>query len=75
MKNLKDYVLPSSARSRACIGRTLANMELSIVVAVLVMAFDWELDEEVHGNGTGMEIVERLNANPKELWVHATLRA
>lgn len=72
--NLKDYVLPFSLGPRACIGRNLAYMELSIVVAALVLAFDWKLDEDVHGGGKGMEIIERLNANPKELWMTATPR-
>lgn len=70
-QNLKDYVLPFSLGGRACIGRNLAYMEMSIVVAALIMSFDWSLDEQVHGGGNGMEICERLNANPKELWVHA----
>jgi hypothetical protein len=46
-------------------------MELSIVIAAAVLSFKWRLDEEVHGGGKGMEIIERLNANPKELWVTA----
>jgi hypothetical protein len=46
-------------------------MELSIVIAAAVLSFEWRLDEAVHGNGKGMEIIERLNANPKELWVKA----
>jgi benzoate 4-monooxygenase len=70
-QNLKDYVLPFSLGGRACIGRNLAYMELSIVVAALVLSFEWSLDEEKHGDGKGLEIIERLNSNPKELWVHA----
>ena len=70
--NLKSFVLPFSLGPRACIGRNLAYMELSIVVAALVLAFEWELDVDVHGDGRGLEIIERLNANPKELWVHAS---
>lgn len=73
--NLRDYVLPFSLGPRACIGRNLAYMELSMVVAALVLGFEWELDEDVHGDGKGMEIVERLNANPKELWVCVTPRS
>ena len=72
---LKEYVLPFSLGPRACIGRNLAYMELSIVVAALVLAFEWKLDEDMHGDGKGMEIVERLNANPKELWMCARPRA
>lgn len=70
-QNLKDYVLPFSLGGRACIGRNLAYMELSIVIATLVLAFEWSLDEEMHGGTKGLEIVERLNSNPKELWLHA----
>ena len=70
-QNLKDYVLPFSIGGRACIGRNLAYMELSIVIAALALAFDWSLDESTHGGGEGMEILERLNSNPKELWASA----
>ncbi|OQV09485.1 hypothetical protein CLAIMM_13603 [Cladophialophora immunda] len=66
-QNLKDYVLPFSLGSRACIGRNLAYMELSIVIAALVMSFEWQLarpDEE-------MVTIERFNSNPKELFVRA----
>lgn len=76
LSNLRDFVLPFSIGPRACIGRNLAYMELSIVVAALVLAFEWELDGEKHedtgfGEEGGLEVVERLNANPKELWVKA----
>ncbi|EXJ53387.1 uncharacterized protein A1O5_13376 [Cladophialophora psammophila CBS 110553] len=66
-RNLKDYVLPFSLGSRACIGRNLAYMELSIVIAALIMSFEWQLarpDEE-------MVTIERFNSNPKELLVKA----
>ena len=68
-QNLKDYVLPFSLGGRACIGRNLAYMELSVVIAALVLSFEWELDESRHADG--LEIIERLNSNPKELWVRA----
>lgn len=67
---LKDFVIPFSIGPRACVGRNLAYMELSIVIAALVRAFEWSVDGEKHGE-EGMEVVERLNANPKELWVVA----
>ena len=66
-RNLKDYVHPFSLGSRACIGRNLAYMELSIVIAALVLRFEWEL--AVEGD---MVTVERFNSNPKELMVKAT---
>lgn len=66
-KNLKDFVLPFSLGSRACIGRNLAYMELSNVIAALVMAFEWELESP----DAEMITVERFNSNPKELRVRA----
>ncbi|KAJ3459983.1 hypothetical protein FSOLCH5_007747 [Fusarium solani] len=69
-KNLKDFVLPFSLGGRACIGRNLAYMELSMVIAALVLGFEWELavpDSE-------MEMVERFNCNPKGLMVRAKVR-
>lgn len=66
-ENLKSYVLPFSLGSRACIGRNLAYMELSIVISSLIIGFEWELatpDWE-------MPTVERFNSNPKELIVRA----
>ena len=71
--NLKDFVHPFSLGGRACIGRNLAYMELSIVIAALILEFEWSLDDSVHGGDKGIEIIERLNSNPKELWVHARL--
>lgn len=68
--NLKDYVLPFSLGGRACMGRNLAYMELSMVVASLVLGFEWELAEP----GKEMEHVERFNCNPKELLVKANVR-
>ncbi|KAL8968675.1 MAG: hypothetical protein Q9183_002353 [Haloplaca sp. 2 TL-2023] len=69
-QNLKDYSLPFSLGGRGCIGRNLAYMELSIVIASLVMGFDWELAEP----GKDLEVIERLNSNPKELMVRAQAR-
>jgi len=70
-ENLRKFVLPFSLGGRACIGRNLAYMELSIVVAALVLGFEWDAAHEWHGNGRGMGITERLNANPQELWMRA----
>lgn len=69
-KNLKDFVLPFSLGGRACIGRNLAYMELSMVIAALVMGFEWELAEP----GKELEMMERFNCNPKELMVKAKVR-
>ncbi|KAL8674233.1 MAG: hypothetical protein Q9168_001358 [Polycauliona sp. 1 TL-2023] len=69
-QNLKDYSLPFSLGGRACIGRNLAYMELSIVIAALVVGFDWELAEP----GKDIEVIERLNSNPRDLFVKAKVR-
>ncbi|KAF2765375.1 cytochrome P450, partial [Teratosphaeria nubilosa] len=42
-KNLKDYVLPFTLGPRACIGRNLAYMEMSICLAALVMKFEFQI--------------------------------
>lgn len=69
-KNLKHFVLPFSLGGRACIGRNLAYMELSMVIAALVLGFEWSLKEA----SAEMEMVERFNCNPKELYVRARVR-
>ncbi|KAL4896719.1 cytochrome P450 [Aspergillus ambiguus] len=69
-ENLKTYCIPFSIGPRACIGRNLAYMEVSIVIAALVLNFEWEMAEP----GAAMEIVERFNLNPKELMVRAKVR-
>lgn len=66
-RNLKDYVQPFSQGPRACIGRNLAYMELSICVAALVLAFEWTLPRE----GTRLRHHERFNCNPVELPIRA----
>ncbi|KFY41203.1 hypothetical protein V495_05024 [Pseudogymnoascus sp. VKM F-4514 (FW-929)] len=70
-QNLKDYVLPFTLGGRACIGRNLAYMELSICLAALVMAFDWRVSSE---QAIGYAHYERLNSSPVELMVSATAR-
>ena len=45
-------------------------MELSIVIAALVMGFEWELAIPK----SELQTVERLNCNPKELKVRGKLR-
>ncbi len=49
------------------IGRNLGYMELSIVIAALVLDFEWELAVP----GSDVEIMERMNSNPKDLFVKA----
>lgn len=71
-QNLKDFVQPFSLGPRACIGRNLAYMEMSISMAAMVLGFEWELATEKHPNG--LEIVERFPSNPKELFVRAHVR-
>ena len=66
-QNLKDYVLPFSLGPRACIGRNLAYMELSICIASLVTAFEWTLGHEAQV----LRHHERFNCNPVELLVKA----
>ncbi|KAJ9614440.1 hypothetical protein H2200_002576 [Cladophialophora chaetospira] len=68
-KNLKEYCIPFSMGPRACIGKNLAYMEVSIVVAALVLNFEWEL-----ADGFVMDTIERFNCNPKELLVRARPR-
>ncbi|CEL09163.1 hypothetical protein ASPCAL12303 [Aspergillus calidoustus] len=69
-QNLKNFCIPFSLGPRACIGRNLAYMEVSIVVAALVLNFEWELAEP----GSVMETIERFNRGPKELFVKAKPR-
>jgi benzoate 4-monooxygenase len=69
--NLKNYCIPFSLGPRACIGRNLAYMEVSIVVAALILNFKWELSEK----DVEMPIMERFNCNPKELMVKAKMRS
>lgn len=70
VRNLKEYCMPFSLGPRACIGRNLAYMEVSIVMAALVLNFEWEMAEP----GSDMPMVERFNCNPKELLVRARAR-
>lgn len=70
VQNLKDYYLPFSIGGRACIGRNLAYMEVSMVISALVLGFEWELADPDHE----VEMIERFNCNPKELKVRARAR-
>ncbi|CAM1500394.1 Fc.00g095560.m01.CDS01 [Cosmosporella sp. VM-42] len=66
-QRLKDYVLPFSQGPRACIGRNLAYMELSICIAALILGFEWELP----GDGRELRHHERFNCNPTGLPIRA----
>ncbi|ERS96702.1 hypothetical protein HMPREF1624_06911 [Sporothrix schenckii ATCC 58251] len=67
-QHLQDYVAPFSMGPRACIGRNLAYMELSLCVAALVLAFDWRLPDPDYV----LRHHERFNCNPVELPVKVT---
>src|SRR5258708_976504 len=57
--NLKKYVIPFSAGSRACIGRNLAFLELQVALASIVHRYNFEL-KDAHKE---VEILERFNSN------------
>ncbi|KAE8358132.1 cytochrome P450 [Aspergillus caelatus] len=68
-QNLKDFVLPFTAGTRACIGRNLAYMEVSIALAALVMAFEWKMADGPFEENFGQ--FERITSNPTKLNVKA----
>ncbi len=70
-QNLKDYVLPFTLGGRACIGRNLAYMELSICLAAMVLSFQWTLNDESQGT---FRHFERLNSSPVSLMISAKAR-
>ncbi|KAF2167655.1 hypothetical protein M409DRAFT_21811 [Zasmidium cellare ATCC 36951] len=71
LKRLKEFVLPFTTGGRACIGRNLAYMELSICLAALVMAFEWHISDTARQSFTHFE---RFNTGPVSLMISATLR-
>jgi cytochrome P450 len=71
-RNLKDFVLPFTLGPRACIGRNLAYMELSICLAALIMKFEWRLSKEALKSYVHFE---RFNCSPKELLISAKVRS
>jgi benzoate 4-monooxygenase len=71
-QNLKDFVLPFTLGGRACIGRNLAYMEISICLAALVMKYEWTISETAKAKYTHFE---RFNASPVELIVSGRARA
>ncbi|KAK5718885.1 hypothetical protein LTR17_015565 [Elasticomyces elasticus] len=70
-QNLKDFVMPFTLGPRACIGRNLAYMEISICLAALIMSFEWKISGEMKRSYTHFE---RFNASPVELLVSAKAR-
>ncbi|CAK7235887.1 hypothetical protein SBRCBS47491_009447 [Sporothrix bragantina] len=69
---MKKYHLPFSTGPRACIGRNIAYFEMVLVVAALVHYFDFTFaDPRVDGH---YEVLERLNANPDELFMYPKRR-
>lgn len=69
--NLKNYVLPFTLGGRACIGRNLASMEISICLAAMVLRFEWKIsdtDKGLFGH------FERFNTSPLSLMVSASPR-
>ena len=70
LQNLKDFVLPFSLGGRVCIGRNLAFMELSVVIAALVMGFRVGARSERKRARDD----RKLNCNPKNLFVRAKAR-
>ncbi|KAL2113409.1 hypothetical protein VUR80DRAFT_4025 [Thermomyces stellatus] len=68
-RNLKDYVMPFTAGPRACIGRNLAYMKISIALAALVLSFEWFMDDGPVEDNFGQ--FERITSNPTKLIVKA----
>ncbi|KAK3066803.1 hypothetical protein LTR53_016690 [Teratosphaeriaceae sp. CCFEE 6253] len=71
-RNLKEFVMPFTLGPRACIGRNLAYMELSICLAALIMKFEFTISETSRRSFTHFE---RFNCSAKELLVSAKVRS
>lgn len=71
LRNLKEFVLPFTLGGRACIGRNLAYMEISICLAALIMAFEWKVSDDECQN---FHHFERFNSSPIRLMVSAVPR-
>ena len=70
---MKKYHLPFSIGPRACIGRNIAYFEMTLVLATLMYYFDFQFEDPgVDGN---YKVLERLNANPDELFMIPRKRA
>lgn len=60
LPNLREYVQPFSIGGRACIGRNLAMIELTKVIATVVNRYDVQLVNEQEE----LPFIERFNMNP-----------
>lgn len=69
LPNLKEYVQPFSIGGRGCIGKNLAMVELTKVVATMVSRYDVELLQDE------LAFVERFNMNPGACHVRLKKRA
>lgn len=70
-KNLRDFVLPFTLGGRACIGRNLAYMELSICIAAMILEFEWKITKT---SKEAFSHFERFNTSPVNLMITATPR-
>jgi benzoate 4-monooxygenase len=70
LPNLREYSQPFSIGARACIGRNLAMIELTKVIATVVIRYDVEL---IHKDQE-LPMVERFNMNPGDCHVSLTGR-
>ncbi|OQD77264.1 hypothetical protein PENDEC_c003G02461 [Penicillium decumbens] len=68
LPNLKEYVQPFSIGGRGCVGRNLAMIELTKVVATVVKRYEVELLQDE------LPFVERFNMNPGACHVKLTRR-
>lgn len=61
-ENLKNYCLPFLTGARACIGRNLAYLEQTVLIATIVRNFNFEVVDK-----KPMRTIERFNMNPEKL--------
>jgi benzoate 4-monooxygenase len=69
---MKKYHIPFSTGPRACIGRNVSYFEMTLVVAVLVHYFDFQFVDPAAVDH--YRVLERVNANPDELFLLPKLR-
>ena len=77
--NLRDYVIPFTLGRHACLGRNVAYLEQSVVLASLVWRYEFEFAAAAEGKkmgGLGFElpVLERINANPGAMVVRVRRR-